>query len=155
MSKFEYRRVVFCRVPKGASLRRSCVVGGSNHAGPLCSVECYDVRQDAWTSLASMNVRRSMAAVVEYDGCLFSFGGFDTHDPLCTSEVYNPKENEWQFLNASNGIQGGCTAATVPILLPVKLFLVRNIATLHRSFEHSNYPIVVWFVLYSSNQLYL
>ncbi|CDW52269.1 Kelch 1 and BACK and BTB domain containing protei n [Trichuris trichiura] len=100
---------------KSICLQR-CVVGGNNHAGPLCSVECYDVRQDAWTSLASMNVRRSMTAVVEYDGCLFSFGGFDAHDPLCTSEVYNPKENEWQFLNASNGIQGGCTAATVPIV---------------------------------------
>uniref|UniRef100_A0A5S6QMI7 BTB domain-containing protein n=1 Tax=Trichuris muris TaxID=70415 RepID=A0A5S6QMI7_TRIMR len=92
------------------------VVGGSNHAGPLCSAECYDLRQDMWTPVANMNVRRSMLGVVEYDGCLFAFGGFDVHDPLCTSEVYNPKQNEWQFLSASNGIQGSCTAATVPII---------------------------------------
>ena len=53
--------------------------------------ECYDIQQNLWVSLPSLNHKRSSSSVVQFkDRCLFVFGGYPQGLPI---EFYNKVSN--------------------------------------------------------------
>ena len=54
------------------------------------SVEAYDIRQDTWQIIASMNIRRSTLGAAMLSGLIYAVGGFDGSVGLDSVERYNP-----------------------------------------------------------------
>lgn len=65
-------------------------------------MERYDPFTDAWTSVASMNYRRSGASVSVFDSKIYVIGGHDGPTVHKSAEVYNPSSNKWELIAEMN-----------------------------------------------------
>jgi N-acetylneuraminic acid mutarotase len=76
---------------------RIFVIGGMNMAGALHTVEAYDPRSGAWSTLAAMPTARAYLSVTTgRDGLIYAIGGYDGGGAgLSTVEVYDPRQNAW------------------------------------------------------------
>lgn len=52
-------------------------VGGFNGSLRVRTVDCYDPMMDRWTSVSSMQDRRSTLGTAVLNGLLYAVGGFD------------------------------------------------------------------------------
>jgi len=52
-------------------------VGGFNGSLRVRTVDVYDPGKDAWSSVASMEARRSTLGAAVLNGCIYAIGGFD------------------------------------------------------------------------------
>lgn len=52
-------------------------VGGFNGSLRVRTVDCYDPMMDRWTSVSSMQDRRSTLGAAVLNGLLYAVGGFD------------------------------------------------------------------------------
>lgn len=52
-------------------------VGGFNGSLRVRTVDCYDPMMDRWTSVSSMQDRRSTLGAAVLSGLLYAVGGFD------------------------------------------------------------------------------
>ncbi len=94
----------------------------------LRSVERYDPDTDEWTTLASMNVKRSRVSLVANCGRLYAVGGYDGNTNLASMEVYaggcvgahastqvySPEEGVWRFAASMVAHEGGVGIGVVP-----------------------------------------
>lgn len=77
---------------------------GDYHKGQLTKVEMYDPATNTWTTKASMNLKRDVAAVGVIDGKIYMLGGMYGELELLhpqnrdTVEVYDPQLNQWTLL---------------------------------------------------------
>ena len=61
------------------------------------SVERYNVEHDFWEEIAPMQVGRSSAAAVSFQGLIYVFGGWN--GIACrTIECYDPDQNTWSLI---------------------------------------------------------
>lgn len=80
------------------------VAQGDYHKGQLTKVEMYDPATNTWTTKASMNQKRDVAAVGVIDGKIYSLGGMygelnlPQPENLDNVEVYDPQLNQWTLL---------------------------------------------------------
>lgn len=65
--------------PLGVVYMSGCVyaVGGFNGSLRVRTVDCYDPVMDRWTSVSSMQDRRSTLGAAVLNGLLYAVGGFD------------------------------------------------------------------------------
>lgn len=65
--------------PSGVVYMSGCVyaVGGFNGSLRVRTVDCYDPVMDRWTSVSSMQDRRSTLGAAVLNGLLYAVGGFD------------------------------------------------------------------------------
>ena len=66
---------------------RVYAVGGFNGSLRVRTVDMYDPTADAWTSIASMDARRSTLGVAVLSDMIYAVGGFDGSSGLNTAEV--------------------------------------------------------------------
>ena len=66
---------------------RVYAVGGFNGSLRVRTVDQYDPTSDTWTSIASMEARRSTLGVAVYNDMIFAVGGFDGSCGLNTAEL--------------------------------------------------------------------
>jgi len=52
-------------------------VGGFNGSLRVRTVDVYDPAKDSWSSVASMEARRSTLGAAVLNGCIYAIGGFD------------------------------------------------------------------------------
>ena len=52
-------------------------VGGFNGSLRVRTVDVYDPVKDTWSSVASMEARRSTLGAAVLNGCIYAIGGFD------------------------------------------------------------------------------
>ena len=52
-------------------------VGGFNGSLRIRTVDVYDPVKDCWSSVASMEARRSTLGAAVLNGCIYAIGGFD------------------------------------------------------------------------------
>jgi hypothetical protein len=72
------------------------VVGGSDGAGELQSVERYEPGTDLWHSAAAPSVTRCHHHATRLlNGSVLVTGGF-SGVALCSAELFNPTENQWR-----------------------------------------------------------
>ena len=62
-------------------------VGGFNGSLRVKTVDEYDPTRDTWTSIASMEARRSTLGVAVLNNRIYAVGGFDGSTGLNTAEV--------------------------------------------------------------------
>ena len=62
-------------------------VGGFNGSLRVKTVDEYDPNLDTWTSIASMEARRSTLGVAVLNNRIYAVGGFDGSTGLNTAEV--------------------------------------------------------------------
>ena len=62
-------------------------VGGFNGSLRVKTVDEYDPGRDTWTSIASMEARRSTLGVAVLNDHIYAVGGFDGSTGLNTAEV--------------------------------------------------------------------
>lgn len=69
----------FMSSPSGVVYVGGCVyaVGGFNGSLRVRTVDCYDPMMDRWTSVSSMQDRRSTLGASVLNGLLYAVGGFD------------------------------------------------------------------------------
>ena len=62
-------------------------------------VECYNPDTDSWTRVADINIPRSNAKVVSFNGSLHVVGGYGARGQLLDSvEVYCQEANTWNVV---------------------------------------------------------
>ena len=66
---------------------RVYAVGGFNGSLRVRTVDQYDPTSDTWTSIASMEARRSTLGVAVFNDMIFAVGGFDGSCGLNTAEL--------------------------------------------------------------------
>ncbi|EDO33930.1 predicted protein [Nematostella vectensis] len=71
------------------------VFGGYGSKGPLASAECYNVKQDKWSSIRGMRIPRFQLAATVHGGLIYVLGGRDNDADLSSVEVYDPKAKTW------------------------------------------------------------
>jgi len=52
-------------------------IGGFNGSLRVRTVDVYDAGKDTWSSVASMEARRSTLGAAVLHGCIYAIGGFD------------------------------------------------------------------------------
>lgn len=62
-------------------------VGGFNGSLRVRTVDCYDPMMDRWTSVSSMQDRRSTLGSAVLNGLLYAVGGFDGSTGGCDRSV--------------------------------------------------------------------
>ncbi|CAO2596235.1 Kelch-like protein 3 [Lemmus lemmus] len=77
-------------------------VGGFNGSLRVRTVDVYDGVKDQWTSIASMQERRSTLGAAVLNDLLYAVGGFDGSTGLASVEAYSYKTNEWFFVAPMN-----------------------------------------------------
>lgn len=77
------------------------VLGGYDGSKYLKSLDKFDIRKNAWVSLASMNEARCTLATVVSPDCqfIYALGGFNG-SPLASVERYSILENAWETIAA-------------------------------------------------------
>jgi len=76
---------------------RVFIPGGSTAEGtPTDALEIYDPRQDAWETGASLPIALSAYALVDFEGQLYLFGGWDGAKVLDTVLIYDPMADLWR-----------------------------------------------------------
>lgn len=70
---------LFLLLSSGVVYVGGCVyaVGGFNGSLRVRTVDCYDPMMDRWTSVSSMQDRRSTLGAAVLNGLLYAVGGFD------------------------------------------------------------------------------
>ena len=63
-------------------------VGGFNGSLRVRTVDVYDPVKDSWSSVASMEARRSTLGVDVLSGCIYAIGGFDGSSGRRLSVIY-------------------------------------------------------------------
>ena len=58
-------------------------VGGFNGSLRVRTVDVYDPVKDSWSSVASMEARRSTLGAAVLNGCIYAIGGFDGSSGSC------------------------------------------------------------------------
>ncbi|KAI1899035.1 hypothetical protein AGOR_G00078540 [Albula goreensis] len=81
---------------------RVYAVGGFNGSLRVRTVDVYDGARDQWSSIASMQERRSTLGAAVLGDLLYAVGGFDGSTGLSSVEAYNCKTNEWVFVAPMN-----------------------------------------------------
>ena len=76
------------------------VVGGNDGTSRLDSVECLDVREGKWHTVASMHSARDGVSIAAVGWNLMVVGGINGPSYLKTTELYDPRMNTW-VLSAS------------------------------------------------------
>lgn len=76
------------------------VIGGceSRIGGYLDVVERYDLLQDTWSSVTSMNHKRTDAGVGVLNGKIFAIGGQNERGVLSSVESYDPESLTWTLV---------------------------------------------------------
>nr|UZH44864.1 kelch-like protein [Carassius gibelio]WEX30254.1 Kelch-like protein 3-A [Carassius gibelio] len=77
-------------------------VGGFNGSLRVRTVDVYDGLKDQWSSVPSMQERRSTLGAAVLGDLLYAVGGFDGSTGLSSVEAYSPKANEWMFVAPMN-----------------------------------------------------
>ena len=80
----------------------------------LRTCERYDPDTDEWTTLASMNIKRSRVSLVANSGRLYAVGGYDGNSNLASMEVYSAEENVWRYAANMVAHEGGVGIGVVP-----------------------------------------
>ena len=73
-------------------------VGGFNGSLRVRTVDVYDPVRDSWTSVSSMEARRSTLGAALLNGLIYAVGGFDGSSGLNSAECYDPRTNEWKVI---------------------------------------------------------
>ncbi|KAI4818964.1 hypothetical protein KUCAC02_004251, partial [Chaenocephalus aceratus] len=81
---------------------RVFAVGGFNSSLRERTVDAYDAARDQWTTVASMQERRSTLGAAVLGDLLYAVGGFNGSIGLSTVEVLNYKTNEWMYVASMN-----------------------------------------------------
>ncbi|KAH8857678.1 Kelch-like protein 10, partial [Schistosoma japonicum] len=84
-------------------------MGGHNGEiqGRLNSAEKYDIHENLWQTIASMNYKRSDASAIEFYGKIYIVGGFDGRFYHDSGEYYEPITNQWTLISRMNSPRGG------------------------------------------------
>ena len=69
-------------------------------------LDCYDIDEDKWTSLQSMNNTRFCSACCVHNDKVFVVGGSNS-ELMCTGEVYNPEVNKWSAIPSLKFVRTG------------------------------------------------
>ncbi|KRX01567.1 hypothetical protein PPERSA_01470 [Pseudocohnilembus persalinus] len=80
------------------------VIGGYNSQKKemLSSCERYDIKQDKWSYIPSMSVKKCAIAVCQQsDKYIYVMGGFDGKNRLQTIEKYDINEEKWEILDVT------------------------------------------------------
>ena len=78
---------------------RVYAVGGFNGSLRVRTVDMYDPTSDTWSSIASMEARRSTLGVAVFNDMIFAVGGFDGSCGLNTAELLDMSitgNQEWR-----------------------------------------------------------
>ena len=74
------------------------VFGGDTRSGITNRCEVYDCKQNLWSPIMSMHVKRCCCGVAEYRGDLYVFYGKDSFGRFINSvERYSIRENKWKL----------------------------------------------------------
>ncbi|XP_030280923.1 kelch-like protein 10 isoform X2 [Sparus aurata] len=119
-------------------------IGGWSRAGPINSIEAYNIRADLWinltnnqeplhayhgaafldgpetnqwTVIAPMNSQRSGVGVVACADRIFAVGGFDGSARLRSAEAYNPHTNTWHEVSSMSTTRSNFGIAVIEDLL--------------------------------------
>ncbi|XP_043471983.1 actin-binding protein IPP-like [Leptopilina heterotoma] len=71
------------------------VVGGELESCIIANGECYNPRDDVWTSIACMEEPRCDFGLCALDNSLYAFGGWVGEDIGRSIEIYDPISNTW------------------------------------------------------------
>jgi len=67
-----------------------------------------------WLTKESMKTARSCNyGVVAFDGCIYSFGGFDGTNALSSVEEYDPASDDWMSVTSMHTRRQACGAAAL------------------------------------------
>ncbi|XP_045140970.1 kelch-like protein 3 [Echinops telfairi] len=89
-------------LPKTNHCSGTCLDKSSGSTSTLRTVDVYDGVKDQWTSIASMQERRSTLGAAVLNDLLYAVGGFDGSTGLASVEAYSYKTNEWFFVAPMN-----------------------------------------------------
>uniref|UniRef100_A0AAY4E8W3 BTB domain-containing protein n=1 Tax=Denticeps clupeoides TaxID=299321 RepID=A0AAY4E8W3_9TELE len=81
---------------------RVYAVGGFNGSLRVRTVDVYDGLRDQWSSIPTMQERRSTLGSAVLGDLLYAVWGFDGSTGLSSVEVYSCKTNEWVFVASMN-----------------------------------------------------
>ncbi|XP_072573427.1 kelch-like protein 3 isoform X3 [Paramormyrops kingsleyae] len=81
---------------------RVYAVGGFNGSLRVRTVDMYDSARDQWSSVCSMQERRSTLGAAVLGDLLYAVGGFDGSTGLSSVEAYSPKTDEWSSVAPMN-----------------------------------------------------
>lgn len=71
------------------------VVGGELESCIIANCECYDPRDNVWTSIACMEEPRCDFGLCALDNSLYALGGWVGEDIGGSIEIYDPITNTW------------------------------------------------------------
>jgi hypothetical protein len=71
------------------------VIGGETESSIIANGECYDPRDNTWTSIACMVEPRCEFGLCALDNNLYAFGGWVGEDIGGSIEIYDPVINFW------------------------------------------------------------
>ena len=80
------------------------IVGG-NDGSVLDSVQCYDIKNQIWNDMPSLNTKRDeLAVTVGPDGMVYAIGGYGGPANTCLSSVerFNQTTQEWETVAPLN-----------------------------------------------------
>lgn len=89
------------------------VVGGNNQVSRLRTAEKFDISQNQWFKIASMEKIRSDHATVECDGKIYAIGGFDGWTASRSVEAYCPIQNTWTKTKKMDSPRSGVKAVAI------------------------------------------
>mmetsp|Transcript_27104 Transcript_27104/g.40588 ORF Transcript_27104/g.40588 Transcript_27104/m.40588 type:complete len:135 (-) Transcript_27104:1428-1832(-) len=88
-------------------------MGGKEGKNSLTSVEVYSQTSRKWTSLPTLQTKRSHCAAVSMGGQICVMGGHDGKHNHTSVEVYSPTSRKWTSLPPMKTKRSGCTAVSV------------------------------------------
>ena len=78
------------------------VIGGSDGAVRLNSVQCYRLNTKLWENKANLASPRSGVGVGVLGGAIYAAGGYDGHMCLESVERYDKEIDRWSFIAPMN-----------------------------------------------------
>lgn len=89
-------------------------LGGHNgeNQGRLDSAERYNLDENLWQPIASMNRVRSDAAAAELNNRVYIAGGFEGRRYHDSAEYYDAEANQWTLISRMHSPRGGISLAS-------------------------------------------
>ncbi len=94
MATFRDSERVRPRMPVG--LPKVMLAIGGQAPKAICSVECYDFKEERWFSATDMTSRRCRCGVAVVRGRVYAVGGFNGSLRVKTVDEYDPARDSWQ-----------------------------------------------------------
>ncbi|KAL9926004.1 ring canal kelch protein-like [Glossina fuscipes fuscipes] len=80
---------------KPVELPKILLVIGGQLSKAICSVECYDLREEKWYLAADMPNRRCRAGLAVLGEKVYAVGSFNGSSRMRTVDVYDPATDQW------------------------------------------------------------